>query len=39
MDVVDLADVNTNRRFGLFGKRTDVQGLISRGFNYLDNNG
>lgn len=39
MDVVDLADVNTNRRFGLFGKRTDVQGLISRGFNYLDDNG
>lgn len=38
-DVVDLADVDTNRRFGLFGKRTDVQGLISRGFNYLDDNG
>lgn len=39
MDVVDLADVNTNRRFGLFGQRTDVQGLINRGFNYLDDNG
>lgn len=38
-DVVDLADVDTNRRFGLFGKRTDVQGLINRGFNYLDDNG